>query len=76
VAPGQIQTNKTALKRCEEFLKFMDQTVAEASAGRKIDVVSIMKRRPIIDAAWAQLHRLFTQFPPPSFPHLARSSSP
>lgn len=39
VATGQIQTVTTTLKRREEFLRFMDQVVAEAPADGQLHVI-------------------------------------
>ena len=39
VATGHIQTDVTTPERREEFLRFMDQVVAEAPAGRELHVV-------------------------------------
>lgn len=39
VATGEIKAAKTALKRREEFLQFMDQIVADAPADRELHVI-------------------------------------
>lgn len=39
VATGQVQTTTTVLKRREEFLRFMDQIVADAPADRQLHVI-------------------------------------
>jgi transposase len=39
VATGEIKTSKTTLKRREEFLRFMDQIVAETPPDRELHVI-------------------------------------
>lgn len=39
VATGEIKSSKTTLKRREEFLRFMDQIVAEAPSDRELHVI-------------------------------------
>lgn len=39
VAAGEIKTNTTTLKRREEFLRFMDQIVADAPPDRELHVI-------------------------------------